>query len=177
MVKVDKLAFPADFYVLDMRSDVDAIPVLLGRPFLRTAGTKIDVPNCSLTMEFGGTIVKFEINKPASLATNVHSLCVVDVVSNHVSKSRKFPLPSKVFKLQDSPSKLRKCIVLWNRREDAVKHGDKVKARLKEWRRKENIKDDTFILHMSANKCSMSTVRRSKVRRVGDLCVGAFDND
>ncbi|XP_074301415.1 uncharacterized protein LOC141632802 [Silene latifolia] len=44
MVGVGKLAFLADFYVLDMKNEADAIPVLLGRPFLRTAGTKIDVP-------------------------------------------------------------------------------------------------------------------------------------
>ncbi|XP_074313560.1 uncharacterized protein LOC141648740 [Silene latifolia] len=55
MVGVGKLAFPADFYVMDMKNEAGAIPVLLGRPFLRTAGTKIDVPKGSLTMEFDGT--------------------------------------------------------------------------------------------------------------------------
>ncbi|XP_021732355.1 uncharacterized protein LOC110699171 [Chenopodium quinoa] len=43
LVKVDELIFPADFYVLDMEHDRQAVPILLGRPFLKTARTKIDV--------------------------------------------------------------------------------------------------------------------------------------
>ncbi|XP_074282950.1 uncharacterized protein LOC141607496 [Silene latifolia] len=39
MVKVDQLVFPADFYVLDMAQEVDGVPILLGLPFLKTAGT------------------------------------------------------------------------------------------------------------------------------------------
>ncbi|XP_021719183.1 uncharacterized protein LOC110686880 [Chenopodium quinoa] len=33
LVKVDELIFPADFYVLDMEHDRQAVPILLGRPF------------------------------------------------------------------------------------------------------------------------------------------------
>ncbi|XP_021769858.1 uncharacterized protein LOC110734105 [Chenopodium quinoa] len=40
LVKVDGLIFPADFYVLDMEHDKQAVPILLGRPFLKTAKTK-----------------------------------------------------------------------------------------------------------------------------------------
>ncbi|XP_038687526.1 uncharacterized protein LOC119986907 [Tripterygium wilfordii] len=42
LVKVDKLVFPADFIVLDMEEDVDT-PIILGRPFLATGRTLIDV--------------------------------------------------------------------------------------------------------------------------------------
>ncbi|XP_070678200.1 uncharacterized protein [Malus domestica] len=43
--KVDHLIFPADFYVLDMEDSVHSpsSPLLLGRPFMKTAQTKIDV--------------------------------------------------------------------------------------------------------------------------------------
>ncbi|KAL9246044.1 hypothetical protein vseg_019627 [Gypsophila vaccaria] len=130
MVRVGKLVFPADFYVLDMRSEMDAIPVLLGRPFLKTAGRKIDVPNGSLTMEFGRTIVKFEINSHSSHSPMAHSLCAIDTVANHVlSSCRERVLPSKVSKsLQDSSPMKRKCVVLWDRREDAEASQDKLKA-------------------------------------------------
>ena len=37
------------------------IPLLLGRPFMKTARTKIDVYNGTLTMEFDGEIVYFNI--------------------------------------------------------------------------------------------------------------------
>ncbi|XP_071933992.1 uncharacterized protein [Coffea arabica] len=45
LVKINELVFPADFYVLDMEDEHsrDPSPVLLGRPFLSTARTKIDV--------------------------------------------------------------------------------------------------------------------------------------
>ena len=42
LVKVDKLIFPADFFVLDM-SDNATAPIMLGRPFMSTSRTKIDV--------------------------------------------------------------------------------------------------------------------------------------
>ncbi|KAL0318812.1 UNVERIFIED_CONTAM: hypothetical protein Sangu_2037400 [Sesamum angustifolium] len=45
LVQVNELVFPADFYVLDMREDnsPSSTSILLGRPFLKTARTKIDV--------------------------------------------------------------------------------------------------------------------------------------
>ncbi|CAN6679399.1 unnamed protein product [Malus baccata var. baccata] len=44
VVKVNRLVFPADFYVLEMdESDhAPSLPILLGRPFMKTARTKID---------------------------------------------------------------------------------------------------------------------------------------
>ncbi|CAN6583800.1 unnamed protein product [Malus baccata var. baccata] len=45
LVQVDHLIFPADFYVLDMEDSTHSppSPLLLGRPFMKTAQTKIDV--------------------------------------------------------------------------------------------------------------------------------------
>ncbi|XP_042387634.1 uncharacterized protein LOC121979717 [Zingiber officinale] len=45
LVKVRELIFPADFYILDMEGDYLASksPLILGRPFLKTARTKFDV--------------------------------------------------------------------------------------------------------------------------------------
>ncbi|XP_074300213.1 uncharacterized protein LOC141631445 [Silene latifolia] len=51
LVLVDNLIFPADFYVLDMEHDKNAAPILLGRPFLKTASTKIDVSSRSMTID------------------------------------------------------------------------------------------------------------------------------
>ena len=42
LVKVDKFIFPADFIALDMDED-NEIPLILGRPFLTTGRTLIDV--------------------------------------------------------------------------------------------------------------------------------------
>ena len=42
LVKVDKFIFLADFIVLDMEEDTE-IPIILGRPFLATGRSMIDV--------------------------------------------------------------------------------------------------------------------------------------
>nr|XP_027097521.1 uncharacterized protein LOC113717071 [Coffea arabica] len=62
LVKVNDLVFPVDFYVLDMDDDHshDPLPLLLGRPFMSTAQTKIDVNKGTLYMEFDGKIEVFE---------------------------------------------------------------------------------------------------------------------
>ena len=50
LVQVNELVFPADFYVLDMEDDKspNLTPILLWRPFLKTARTKIDVHDGTL---------------------------------------------------------------------------------------------------------------------------------
>ncbi|XP_042443989.1 uncharacterized protein LOC122029101 [Zingiber officinale] len=59
LVKVRELIFPANFYILDMEGDYLAsrFPLILGRPFLKTARTKIDVQAGTLSMEIGDTVV------------------------------------------------------------------------------------------------------------------------
>jgi len=42
LVKADKLYFPADFIIFDMEKDME-LPLILGRPFLTTGNTLIDV--------------------------------------------------------------------------------------------------------------------------------------
>lgn len=42
LVKVDKFIFPADFIIMDFDADEET-PILLGRPFLATGRTLIDV--------------------------------------------------------------------------------------------------------------------------------------
>ncbi|XP_031247204.1 uncharacterized protein LOC116104910 [Pistacia vera] len=56
LVQVNELVFLADFYILDMddSSSLDPAPILLGRPFLNIAWTKIDVHDGTLTIEFDG---------------------------------------------------------------------------------------------------------------------------
>nr|XP_028956467.1 uncharacterized protein LOC114824205 [Malus domestica] len=63
LVQVNELIFPADFFILEMEHNPmpTALPLILGRPFLRTARTKIDVYDGTLTMEIDGESVKFRI--------------------------------------------------------------------------------------------------------------------
>ncbi|XP_027082446.1 uncharacterized protein [Coffea arabica] len=84
LVQVDKLVFPADFYVLDMEEDnsANSPPILLGRPFLRTSRTKIDVYSGTLTMEFDGDIIKFNIYDAVKYPNESHSVFVIDVINS-----------------------------------------------------------------------------------------------
>ena len=61
LVQVNDLVFPANFYVLDIENGDQTTPILLGRPFLKTSKTKIDVHSGTLTMKFDCEIVKFNI--------------------------------------------------------------------------------------------------------------------
>ncbi|XP_031095193.1 uncharacterized protein LOC115999484 [Ipomoea triloba] len=82
LVQVDGLIFPADFYVLDMEENPpNSSLILLGRPFLKTSKTKIDVHDCILTMEFDGDIVKFDIfNTTMKHLNSMSSVFVVDIL-------------------------------------------------------------------------------------------------
>nr|XP_011459895.1 PREDICTED: uncharacterized protein LOC105350153 [Fragaria vesca subsp. vesca] len=64
LVQVASLTFPADFYVIDMEpvdADDKEIPILLGRPFMRTARTKIDVYSGELIFEIDGDIISYNV--------------------------------------------------------------------------------------------------------------------
>ncbi|XP_026420232.1 uncharacterized protein LOC113316228 [Papaver somniferum] len=84
LVQVNKLIFPADFYVLDMRDEdsPSSTPLLLGRPFMRTARTKIDVFKGTITMKFDGEPISFNIFEAMRYPSDVHSCFLVDVVDS-----------------------------------------------------------------------------------------------
>ncbi|CAN6544297.1 unnamed protein product [Malus baccata var. baccata] len=64
LVQVNHLVFPTDFYVLEMEdlNDSPQLPILLGRPFMKTARTRIDVFKGTLTMKFDGEVIDFNIS-------------------------------------------------------------------------------------------------------------------
>ncbi|RDY11345.1 hypothetical protein CR513_04002, partial [Mucuna pruriens] len=82
LVQVNELIFPADFYVLDMEDETAGkeSTLILGRPFLMTARTKIDVHAGTLSMEFGDTLVQFNIFEAMKHPTEDHSLFGVDLI-------------------------------------------------------------------------------------------------
>ncbi|CAN6585834.1 unnamed protein product [Malus baccata var. baccata] len=60
IIKVDKFYLPADFIVLDMDEDKE-VPLILGRPFMATARTLIDVEAGTLTLRVQGESVVFKL--------------------------------------------------------------------------------------------------------------------
>ncbi|KAM2935477.1 hypothetical protein COP2_033187 [Malus domestica] len=84
LVQVDHLIFPADFYVLDMEDSTHSppSPLLLGRPFVKMAQTKIDVAKGAVTMAFGGDMINFKISESVENTNDVRPCCAINVIEN-----------------------------------------------------------------------------------------------
>ncbi|XP_026383921.1 uncharacterized protein LOC113279439 [Papaver somniferum] len=84
LVQVNQLIFPADFCVLEMTdgSTDTSLSLLLSRPFMSTARTKIDVHDGSLTMEFDGEVICFNNYETMRYPSDVHSCFSVDVINS-----------------------------------------------------------------------------------------------
>ncbi|XP_022869921.1 uncharacterized protein LOC111389256 [Olea europaea var. sylvestris] len=81
LMNINDLIFLADFFVLDMGYNDQTIPILLGRPFLRTSKAKIDFYSDMLTMEFDDKIGEFNIYdamKHPDKTNIVYSIQVID---------------------------------------------------------------------------------------------------
>ncbi|GJZ47549.1 reverse transcriptase domain-containing protein [Tanacetum coccineum] len=82
-VKVRKFHFPADFVVVDY--DVDhRVPLILGRPFLRTTRTLIDVHGDELTLRVNDEAITFKVGHTSRYSRNyydetVHQVDVIDI--------------------------------------------------------------------------------------------------
>ncbi|XP_020224154.1 uncharacterized protein LOC109806184 [Cajanus cajan] len=60
IVKVDKFMFPVDFIVMDMEEDVE-VPLILGRPFMKTARVIIDMDEGKLKVRVQDEEVSFNV--------------------------------------------------------------------------------------------------------------------
>ncbi|KAK9180015.1 hypothetical protein WN943_029222 [Citrus x changshan-huyou] len=82
LVKVEKFIFPVDFIVVDFEADKE-VPIILGRPFLVTGKTLIDVQKGELTMRVNDQQVTFnvlEAMKNPDEVEDCNFLSVVDFV-------------------------------------------------------------------------------------------------
>ncbi|RDX73608.1 hypothetical protein CR513_46762, partial [Mucuna pruriens] len=88
LVQVNELIFLADFYVIDMEDETSGkeSTLIMGRPFLMTARTKIDVHYGLLSMEFGGTLVQFNIFEALKHLTEDHSLFSINLLDEIVEE-------------------------------------------------------------------------------------------
>ncbi|XP_057808682.1 uncharacterized protein LOC131023155 [Salvia miltiorrhiza] len=88
LVKVEELIFPADFYILDMGKSKARDPVmLLGRPFLKTARTRIDCDTGKLTCQFEGETVTFDIYNAMKHPTDTEMVKSVDIIKKVVEEN------------------------------------------------------------------------------------------
>ncbi|KAM2252624.1 hypothetical protein TB1_006429 [Malus domestica] len=82
LVQVNHLIFPADFYVFEMEDSAhsSSLPILLGRPFMKTARTKIDMFKGMLSMEFDGEVINFNLSETIKYPSDDHSCFYIDII-------------------------------------------------------------------------------------------------
>ncbi|KAL7587997.1 hypothetical protein Lser_V15G36806 [Lactuca serriola] len=110
LVQVNEVIFPADFYVLGMGDDdsPNSSSILLGRPFLKTARTKIDVYDGTLSMEFDGEVINFNIYDAMRYADDVSALNFIDVIEPLSAEYFEITnLQAPIFELKTLPAHLK----------------------------------------------------------------------
>ena len=76
LIKVGKFIFPVDFIVIDIEEDKQ-VPLLLGRPFLATRATLIDVKKGELTLRVGNEVVHFNLNHSLKQSELINAECEI----------------------------------------------------------------------------------------------------
>ncbi|XP_062103150.1 uncharacterized protein LOC133814170 [Humulus lupulus] len=85
LVQVDKFIFPADFIILDYEVDRD-VPIILGRPFIATGRTLIDVEKGELTMRAQEEQVTFKVFNPIRSPDEVGDCLAITVKNSNMEE-------------------------------------------------------------------------------------------
>ncbi|XP_057984631.1 uncharacterized protein LOC131169422 [Hevea brasiliensis] len=80
-LKVGKFFIPVDFIVLEMEEDIRT-PIILGRPFLATAGANIDVKKWKLKLTVGEEEIEFNLFQHSKEPAVMNSCYRVDVIEH-----------------------------------------------------------------------------------------------
>src|SRR3954467_2481795 len=80
LVKVDKFIYPVDLVVLDMAED-RSIPLILGRAFLKTARTIIDVDEGKIILRAGDESIEFHLANKIQYPPDVENCWMIDEVN------------------------------------------------------------------------------------------------
>ena len=84
LVKVGKFIFHVDFVIMKIEEDTQ-VPLLLGRPFLATGATLIDVKKGELALRVGEEAVHFNLNKGLEQPDVDAGSCMDVENSSHIS--------------------------------------------------------------------------------------------
>jgi len=82
-IKVGNLYVPVDFVILEMEEDMHT-PIILGRPFLATAGCRIDVKNEKISFDVGDEHVEFNLFKTSKFPSISNECNMIDVVDSFI---------------------------------------------------------------------------------------------
>ena len=94
-LRIGQLYIPTDFVVVDITED-SLTPILLGRPFLATAGAIIDVKKGKLTFEVGDEKIEFILSQFMKSPSINDTCCFVDIIDACVKEFSTETEPSEV---------------------------------------------------------------------------------
>ena len=86
IVKVGAFSFPTDFYVLEMDTDDELIPIILGRPFMKSARMIIDVHMGSVSVQSGRDKLTYQVFKHTIPSKPTPSLNGITITINNDNK-------------------------------------------------------------------------------------------
>jgi len=84
-LRIGQLYIPTDFVVMDITEDL-SIPIILGRPFLATAGAIIDVKKGKLTFEVGDEKIEFILSKFMKNPSINDTACLVNIIDECIKE-------------------------------------------------------------------------------------------
>ncbi|XP_071739673.1 uncharacterized protein [Rutidosis leptorrhynchoides] len=91
VVKIGEIEFPTDFVVVDMSED-KVVPIVLGRPFLTTAGALTDWKTCKLILRDRGKTLsfqtKFSVKPPPTPVDSVNVLTSSEIANVETETSK-----------------------------------------------------------------------------------------
>jgi hypothetical protein len=95
LVQVKEFILPADFIVLDMEETPmqSALPIILGRPFMRTADTKICVKKGTVSMRVNDEKIEFKVFDALKLPqddNDCFNVCVVQSIVEEIFQVHSF---------------------------------------------------------------------------------------
>ncbi|XP_061372669.1 uncharacterized protein LOC133315116 [Gastrolobium bilobum] len=86
LVKVDKFIFPVDFGILDMEEEDTESPLLLGRPFLATTRSLIDVEQGKLMLRANEETVTIDVFEAIKHPVDVEDCFRIDIIQEVVEE-------------------------------------------------------------------------------------------
>ena len=115
IVRVHDFLYPADFHVIKMRGNesAESSGVLLGRPFLRTAKTVIDVFDGTICLDYHGEKYTFNIEEAMKKPLDVENLHVVDVINPLVQEYLETELMQEQFDNSELSQTVEKEVTGW----------------------------------------------------------------
>ncbi|XP_021770720.1 DNA damage-inducible protein 1-like [Chenopodium quinoa] len=80
-LRVGKIFIPCDFVVMEMEEDAH-VPIILGRPFLATAGAIFDMKNGKITFEVGDEKMEYSLLNAMGTPSMGETVCQVEVLDD-----------------------------------------------------------------------------------------------